>query len=90
VGKYNAEQRLRKDQTMPQKPTTITKELLKAIRDAEKRGITRYQIAKVSGVSEAQLSKMVKRLHVPKIDTAEKIAKALGLKIVLVSPEENT
>jgi len=75
---------------MPQKPTTITKELLKAIRDAEKRGITRYQIAKVSGVSEAQLSKMVKRLHVPKIDTAEKIAKALGLKIVLVSPEENT
>lgn len=75
---------------MSKKSTTITKQLLKAVRDAEKKGLTRYRISKVSGITQGQLSRMMKEMHVPKLDTAEKIAAALGLKLVLISEKENS
>ncbi len=75
---------------MPTKPNTITKQLLKAIRDGKKRGMTRYQIAKVSGVSQAQLTRLMQGKQLLRMDTAERIAEALELKIILVSQKENT
>jgi DNA-binding phage protein len=71
------------------KPTATTKQLLKAIRDAEKAGVTRYQISKLSGVSQGQLSRMMKLQQLPRLDTAERIAKALGMKLILISEKEN-
>jgi len=56
----------------------IVAELLAAIRAAEKTGLTRYRIAKLSGVDESQLSKLVKGRRIPRLDTAEKIVRAIG------------
>jgi transcriptional regulator with XRE-family HTH domain len=59
--------------------------LRNAIRDAESRGITRYRIAKVSGVDETNLSRIMAGQIVPRMDTAERIAAALGCSIQLVA-----
>ncbi|MEK6704072.1 MAG: helix-turn-helix domain-containing protein [Planctomycetota bacterium] len=61
--------------------------LLDAIRDAIKRaeadGVTRYQIAKDSGVSQAVLSRFVNRKRGLGVELAEQLAKALGVCIVI-------
>jgi len=67
---------------MPSKPTADR--LRTAIRQAERRGVTRYQIAKASGVSEAQLSRIMSGDVSPRLDTADAIAKAIGVRITLV------
>jgi len=69
------------------KPTATTKQLLKAIRDAEKAGVTRYQISKLSGVSQAQICRMMQGQRLPRLDTAERLANAIGMKLILVSKE---
>lgn len=65
----------------------IVEALREAVRDAERRGVTRYQIAKNSGVSESQLSKLMatepERHRVPRLDTAEKIAAGAGFKLAI-------
>ena len=48
---------------------------------AETRGLTRYRIAQVSGVSQAQLSKLLLQQRIPRLDTAEKIAQAIGCRL---------
>ncbi|MBN2132863.1 MAG: helix-turn-helix transcriptional regulator [Sedimentisphaerales bacterium] len=64
---------------MPRKYT----ELERALRDAIlSDGRTRYELAKLSGVSEAQLSLFVRRIRTINMDTAGKLAKVLGLKLV--------
>lgn len=61
----------------------VADQLRTAIRRAERRGISRYQIAQRSGVSEAQLSRLVHGTHLPRIDTAERMAKALGCRLIV-------
>jgi DNA-binding phage protein len=68
---------------MAKRVTSIVAELRKAIATAERRGQTRYQIAKVSGVDESQLSKLVNHQRIPRLDTAEKIVKAMGGRLVI-------
>ena len=68
---------------MAKKPKSIVEQLRAAIAQAEKAGTTRYRLAKISGLSEAVLSRFVNgktRLH---LDTAETIAAALNLKLSL-------
>ncbi len=64
--------------SMPKKPTPIADQLRKAIALAEKRGITRYRIAQLSGVTERSVGLIASGARTPKIDTAEKIIKAIG------------
>jgi len=54
------------------------------IRQAEKRGVTRYQLARLAGVNQSQLSRIYKDGAIPKADTIDAIAKALGYEVRLV------
>jgi transcriptional regulator with XRE-family HTH domain len=60
--------------------------LLDAIREAvETCGKTRYVIAKESGVSAGQLSRLVNGQRGLRVETIEKLADYLGLRIVIES-----
>ena len=60
------------------------KQIVQALCDAVKGSpLTPYRISQMSGTSQAQLSRMVKRSNLPRLDTAEKIAEAMGYHIVL-------
>ena len=64
--------------------TSILDQLKAEIRKAEKRGITRYRLSQLSGVTQASLSRlMAGTLPTPRVDTVEKLAKGLQLRIVL-------
>ena len=69
---------------MGRKRRPIVERLRKAIRDAEQQGITQYRIAKESGVSAGQLSRLMHGKVAPRLDTAERIARAIGCEIRLV------
>ncbi len=69
---------------MARKQRPIVVRLREAIRDAEKRGITQYRIAKESGVSAGQLSRLMHGKVAPRLDTAERIARAIGCEIQLI------
>ena len=71
---------------MPRKPKHVADQLREAIKQAERDGITRYRIAQDSGVSEAQLSRLIHGKFAPRLDTAEAIAGALGKRITLTDP----
>ena len=66
---------------------SVAEQLRRAILAAEKRGMTRYAIAKASGVSQAQLSKLMREQRSPRLDTAEKIVRALGKRLTITDPE---
>ena len=68
---------------MPCKSTPIADQLRQIIHQAERQGITRYQLAKRSGVSEGQLSRLVHGEVSPRLDSADRIAKALGYRFHL-------
>lgn len=62
---------------------SVVKQLRRVIAAAEKTGVTRYAIAKTSGVSQAQLSKLMLEQRAPRLDTAEKILRALGKRMTI-------
>ena len=64
--------------------TTITDQLRRAIRQAERRGITKYQISKATGMPRSQVGRIASGETVPKIDTAQRVAEAVGYRLALV------
>jgi transcriptional regulator with XRE-family HTH domain len=64
------------------KAKSVVERFKDEIRRAERRGITRYRIAKECGISDAQLSRLMHGTVAPRLDTAERIAGAIGLSIV--------
>jgi transcriptional regulator with XRE-family HTH domain len=65
-------------------------QLLDAIREAvEASGKTRYRIAKESGVSAGQLSRLVHGERGMTVDTIERLADYLGLQIT-IAPKAKT
>ena len=65
-------------------------ELLKAIKAAiAASGETRYRIAKESGVTQGQLSRLVSGERGLTIESVDKLADALGYKIVLIPKRRN-
>lgn len=68
---------------MSERSKSIADDLRRAIAEEEKRGVTRYQIAKSTGLSQAMLSRFVAGENVPNLNTAERIAKAIGRRLVL-------
>ncbi len=67
------------------KSKPIADELRKLIAQAERKGISRYRLARLSGVSEGQLSRLMSNETAPRLDTAAKIAKALGYRVTLTA-----
>ena len=66
------------------KGSGVLDQLRREIRRAEKRGISRYRIAKLSGVGQATLCRFMSgTLLKMQVETAEKLAGALELRIVL-------
>jgi DNA-binding phage protein len=58
--------------------------LLDAIRrEIERSGLTRYRIAKESGVSAGQLSRLVNNERGMTLDTVERLVDYLGLEVVI-------
>lgn len=65
--------------------------LVDAIRRAvEESGKTRYRIAKESGVSAGQLSRLVNGERGMTVDTIERLADYLGLRISIQPKDKNT
>lgn len=62
----------------------IADQLRAAIAKAEKRGVSRYQIARAAGLPHSQFHRVADGENLPRLDTAEKIAKALGLALRLL------
>jgi DNA-binding phage protein len=62
----------------------IAAELRRAIAQAERSGVTQYRIAKLAKLAASQVARVASGETVPKLDTAQRIAKALGLRLALV------
>ena len=62
-------------------PKPAHERLAAAIAKAERRGVTRYAIARDSGVGKQTVTRIAEGRVVPRLDTAEKIAGVLGLAI---------
>ncbi len=60
----------------------IVVELRKAIAQAERNGMSRYAIAKAAGLPYSQVYNVAEGT-IPRLDSAERIATALGLRIYL-------
>lgn len=65
------------------KSASIVDRLRAAIRTAEAAGNTQYAIAKRAGIGRSQLTRLMHGERVPRLDTAESIAAALGLRLAL-------
>ena len=63
---------------------SITEQLRAEIAKAEQRGMSRYAIAKAAGLPYSQVYNVAEGT-IPRLDTAEKIARALGLPLYLNS-----
>jgi transcriptional regulator with XRE-family HTH domain len=74
-----------KGEAMSKRTKSVTDELRKAIADAERRGVTRYQIAKASGMPQSQVGRIASGESTPKLDTAERIAKVIGCRIIILA-----
>lgn len=66
------------------KGKNIADDLRRAIREAERAGLTRYKLAQDCGVSEAQLSRIFRGLIEPKLSTAERILAGIGKRLKIV------
>ncbi|TVQ32435.1 MAG: XRE family transcriptional regulator [Phycisphaeraceae bacterium] len=58
----------------------LTESIRKAISAS---GESRYAISKRSGLAESQLSRLVRGLNTPSLETVERIAEALDMEIIL-------
>jgi DNA-binding phage protein len=64
------------------KKTSIAEELRAAIAKAEAKGMSRYAIAKAAGLRTSVVARIADGT-LPRLDTAEKIAGAIGLRLTL-------
>jgi len=71
--------------TMTRKqPKTVTKQMHRILAEC---GLSRYEIAKRSGVSEATLSRFVNRQQGLSTDTLDKLAEVLNLELTTKRPK---
>jgi DNA-binding phage protein len=68
---------------MSKRIKSVADDLRKAIARAERRGVTRYQIAKLAGMPQSQVGRIASGESVPKLDTAERVAKAIGCRLTI-------
>jgi DNA-binding phage protein len=65
----------------------IAEQLRRAIKDAERRGMSRYAIAKAAGLSMGHFYRVARDNGTPRIDVAEKILDTIGLQLT-ISPKK--
>ena len=70
---------------MSKRQVSIGKQLVKAIREAERAGMSRYAIAQAAGITLPMLIRIANGATIPRLDTAEKIAHGLHCRLTLVS-----
>ena len=63
----------------------IVKQLQAAIAKAEKRGMSRYALAKRAGVAQTVVHRCADGVTVPRLDVAEKLAKAAGYRLTILA-----
>jgi len=61
----------------------IDEQLRDAIARAEKAGMTRYRLARETGLAESHIKKIATGETIPQLNTAEKIAAVVGVKITI-------
>jgi len=69
---------------MSKKTKSVADDIRRAIAKAEKRGMTRYQIAKAAGMPQSQVGRIASGETMPMVDTAERIAKAIGCRLAII------
>jgi DNA-binding phage protein len=69
---------------MAKRVTSIVAKLRKAIATAERRGVSRYRIAKLAGIVQSQVHRIADGERVPTLDTAARIAAAIGYRLALL------
>lgn len=69
---------------MRKQPRSVAEELRLAIAQAERSGMTRYAIAKATGMPQSQIGRVASGETVPKLDTAERIASAIGYRLTII------
>jgi len=69
---------------MSKRTKSIADELRQVIAEAEKRGMTRYAIAKAAKMPRSQMTRIASGENIPKLDTAERIVGVIGYKLALV------
>jgi len=68
---------------LPRISPSVADQLRAAIREAEKRGITRYRIAKEAGLPHSTVSEFCNHPERQvRLDIAEKLARAIGARIL--------
>lgn len=68
------------------KHRTFTDEIRQAILDAKDRGLSRYRLSKLVGISQASLSRFVNGDSGISSDVLDRIAPLLGLRLVVGRP----
>lgn len=63
----------------------IAQELRDAIAKAEAGGVSRYRIAKAAGLAQTAVHRCADGVTMPRIDVAERIAKAAGYRLTLLA-----
>ena len=71
-------------ESMAVTPMPIIEQLRAAVRKAEAKGTSRYRLAKDAAIHQSQLTRLLGGTVAPKLDTAEKIARALGYRLALI------
>lgn len=66
---------------------SIVDDLRRAVAQAQRRGVSRYRMAKDTGLSQAMLSRFMAGKTVPMLDTAQRIAQGVGRRLVLVDAD---
>jgi transcriptional regulator with XRE-family HTH domain len=68
---------------MSKRQVNVAEQLRKAIALAERKGQSRYAIAKAAGIRYSMLVRIAEGENLPRIDTAEKLASAIGRRLTL-------
>jgi DNA-binding phage protein len=69
---------------MAQRQANIAEQLRKAIAQAGRRGKSLYRIARETGLTGGALSRLMAGTRLPTIDTAQRVAHAVGKRLVLI------
>lgn len=69
---------------MSKREIGIVEQVRRAIAQAEKRGMTRGAIAKAARMPRSQMGRIASGENAPRLDTAEKILRAIGMRLTIV------